>query len=68
VNIDSTSPLVQAASNAAQGSVAEAASVAVLKKSQDAEASAALQLIQAIPQAPSLATEGKIGTQLNVFA
>ena len=71
MNIDSTSSLVQAASNAVQGSVAEQASVAVLKKAQDAEASAALQLIQALPNArsaPTLATEGNVGTQLNAFA
>ncbi|MBV8087016.1 MAG: YjfB family protein [Chloroflexi bacterium] len=43
---------VSAASGASSASLDQAASVAVLKKSMDAEQSVALQLIQAIQPAP----------------
>jgi len=71
VNVESGSSIVQAASNATQGNLADEAGIMVLKKAEEADAAAALGLIQALPKAPSLlalATEGKVGTQLNVFA
>ena len=71
MNIDSGSSIVRAASTATQGSLANEVSIRVLKKAEEADAATALGLIQALPKAPSLlalATEGKVGTQLNVFA
>ena len=44
-----------------------AASVAVLKKAMDLQASSAAQLIQALPQ-PALANSGSVGTKVNTFA
>jgi len=71
MNIDSGSSIVRAVSNANPGSLAEEVSTTVLKKAEDSEASVALGLIQSLPRMPSAlspATEGKVGTQLNVFA
>ena len=61
------SSTVMNASAADLGSVQGAASVAVLKKSMDQQASAAAQLIAALPQ-PALATSGSLGTRVNAFA
>ena len=43
-----------------------AASVLVLKKALDMQASSATQLIASLPQ-PALATSGTLGTQVNTF-
>jgi len=61
------SATVANASSADLGTVQGAASVSVLKKALNAQASSALQLIQALPQ-PALATSGSVGTQLNTYA
>jgi hypothetical protein len=63
VNIASA---VATISSASQGAIANDVSLLVLKKAQDAQASAALALVQAIK--PALATQGSVGTQLNAFA
>ena len=55
------------ASAADAGTVQGAASIAVLKRSMDAQASSAAQLIAALPQ-PALATTGTLGTRVNSFA
>lgn len=61
----------QVNSAVASTSTSDAVSVLVLKKAISSQASAALGLIQALPQPPSmlqLATGGNIGTRVNVFA
>ena len=55
------------ASTADLSSVQGSASVLVLRKAIDAQASTAAQLIQALPQ-PPLATTGPLGTQVNTYA
>ena len=67
MNIAST-PAVQAASAAAQGSTADAVNILVLKKALDQQAVAAASLLQALPTVPPLATSGNVGTKLNTFA
>lgn len=61
------SSVVAAAGDAAPGTVQGAAALSVLKKALDLQASAAAQLIQALPQ-PALATSGAVGTRVNLFA
>jgi|GWRWMinimDraft_11_1066019.scaffolds.fasta_scaffold69387_2 hypothetical protein len=56
------------ASSATPGTVQGAAALMVLRKTMDMQAAGAMQLIQALPQAPSLAASGQLGTQLNVYA
>jgi hypothetical protein len=66
VNISNT-PAVQTATSAAQSSTSDAVNMLVLKKALNMQASAAMTLLQAIPQ-PPLATQGTVGTQVNTFA
>jgi len=61
------SATVANASSADLGSVQGAASISVLKKAIDMQASSAVQLIEALPQ-PPLATSGTVGTQVNTYA
>jgi hypothetical protein len=56
------------ASSADLSTTQGAASLLMLKKSLDAQASTAAQLISALPQQPALATSGSLGTQVNTFA
>jgi hypothetical protein len=67
-----TGPIsAQVDSAVASSSTSDAVSVLALKKAISSQASAALGLIQALPQPPSmleLATSGNIGTRVNVFA
>jgi hypothetical protein len=56
------------ASSATPGTVQGAAAMMVLRKTMDMQAASAVQLIQALPQPPALATSGSVGTQLNVVA
>lgn len=67
------SPAITAAIDAGMSfKQAEATQVAVqntvLRKSLDMQASNAAILLQALPQAPGLATEGSVGTRVNTFA
>jgi hypothetical protein len=62
-----SSATVNNASGADLGSVQGAASVMVLKRALQAQASSAVQLIQALPQ-PALASSGSLGTQVNTYA
>ena len=68
MNIYSGSLSARAASDATQGRIGDAVNILVLKKAQAADAAAALGLIQSLPKVPPLATEGTVGTRLNVFA
>jgi hypothetical protein len=67
MNIAST-PAVQATTAAASGQTADAVNMLVLKKALDVQASGALALLQALPTAPALATQGSVGTRVNTFA
>lgn len=58
---------VATASNADPGTVQGAAAMLMLKKSMDAQSTAAAQLIATLPQ-PALATSGHLGTRLNAYA
>jgi hypothetical protein len=61
------SAIVNNASSADLSTIQGNASVLVMKKALDAQASGAAQLIAALPQ-PALATSGTVGTQVNTFA
>jgi hypothetical protein len=52
---------------AQEGSVQAAAGVSVMKKSENLQAAAVDELLQALPQ-PALATTGSLGTQVNTYA
>ncbi len=67
-NSASVSAAVNSASSGAQGTVQSAASTLVLKKALDMQASDAVQLLNALPQQPALATEGSVGRNVNTFA
>ena len=67
MNISSTSA-VQAATSAAAAPASDAVNVLVLKKALNAQATAAAALLQALPQAPALASTGSVGTRVNTFA
>ena len=67
MNISSTSA-VQAATSAAAAPASDAVNVLVLKKALNAQATAAATLLQALPQAPALASTGSVGTRVNTFA
>jgi hypothetical protein len=61
-----SSATVANASAADPGTVAGAASLLVLKKALNMQASSAAQVIQALQQ-PALATSGALGTRVNTF-
>lgn len=66
-----SSAVPSAAAAVAQGSPLQDVQITVLKKAMNAQASAAAALVQALPQptgALPLATQGSLGTQLNVRA
>ena len=67
MNISNT-PAVQAASAAAQGATADAVNILVLKKALDMQAVSAATLLQALPAAPQLASNGSLGTRIDAFA
>lgn len=66
-NSPSVSAAVSSASNSAPGTVGNAASLMVLRKAMDVQASGAAALLEALPQ-PALATEGNLGRNLNTYA
>jgi hypothetical protein len=61
-------PGVSAATQAAQSPTADAVQMNVLKKALDTQTAAAATLLQGIPQAPQLATEGSVGRHVNTYA
>lgn len=66
-----SSSVPTAAAAVAQGSRLQDVQISVLKKAMNLQASSAAALIQALPQptgALPLATQGNLGTQLNVRA
>jgi len=62
-----TSSAVSGANASTPGTVQGAASVLVLKKALDMQASSATTLIESLPQ-PVLANSGTLGTKVNTFA
>jgi len=64
----SVNAAVSGASDDTSGSVAQAASLLVLRKALDTQAAGAAELLAALPQAPALATEGHLGRHLNTYA
>ena len=68
MDISMTNRIVSTATAQASQSTSDAINIRVLKKAIDIQANAAATLIQAIPQVPTLATSGNLGTQLNTYA
>lgn len=66
----STQGLVQVATAMSDAQTSQAIQVSVLKKAINADASGALTLLQSVPTTGDLplATEGTLGTQVNVLA
>lgn len=67
-NSTSVDAAVNNASADVPGSVGSAASMFVLRKAIDVQASGAAALIAALPQPPALATEGSLGRNINTYA
>ncbi|WP_092942375.1 YjfB family protein [Roseateles sp. YR242] len=67
-NSPSVSAAVSGASNSMPGTVSNAASLLMLRKALDVQESGAVALLDALPQAPALATEGTLGRNLNTYA
>jgi hypothetical protein len=65
---DLTVNVAQAASTLSQSTLGDAVGVAVLKKALQSEQAIAAGLLQALPDSPSLAAEGALGTRVNTFA
>lgn len=68
VNSASLSAAVNNASNGDAGTVQAAASTLVLKKALEMQAAGAIELLNALPRQPALATQGSVGRHLNTFA
>jgi hypothetical protein len=64
----SPAAMVNATVQMKQAQTLQQGQIAVFKKSMDIAESSIAQLIQSVPQPPSLATSGNLGTQLNVYA
>jgi hypothetical protein len=58
----------QLSSALSQATLAQQVDIAVLKKALDAQKIVAAGLLEALPPIPQLATEGSLGTRVNVFA
>lgn len=67
-NSTGVSAAVTSASNGTPGTVQGAASTLVLRKALDIQAAGAVELLNALPQQPALATQGNIGRNVNTFA
>ncbi|WP_343636000.1 putative motility protein [Roseateles sp.] len=67
-NSPSVAAAVTNASNGTPGTAGNAASLLVLRKALDAQEAGAAALLEALPQAPALATEGNLGRNLNTYA
>jgi hypothetical protein len=67
-NSTGVSAAASSASNGTPGTVQSAASTLVLRKALDMQAAGAVELLNALPQQPTLATEGHLGRHVNTFA
>ncbi len=68
MNISASPGVSSATSAASQASPADSAPVLVLKKALDMQAGNAATLLQALPEAPALATDGSLGRNLDEYA
>jgi len=68
MDVSLTNQILSTATSMSQAKTAQEVSTTVLKKSMDMQESAAATLLQALPQAPQLATSGSLGTKLNTYA
>ncbi|MFG6455360.1 putative motility protein [Roseateles sp. BYS96W] len=71
MNIANSAVVSTATTNASSGDLGTAqgaASILVLKKALDVQASGAIALLNAPPQQPPLATEGSVGRNVNTYA
>jgi len=59
---------VSTATRYAQGETADAVNLLVLRKAMDIQEAGALALLSALPQQPTLATQGSLGRNVNVYA
>jgi hypothetical protein len=59
---------VSAVLNQTQGETADAVNLLVLRKALDIQSQGAMELLNALPQPPALATEGSLGRNVNVYA
>ena len=67
-NSPSVDAAVGNASSSTPGTVGNAAGMMVLRKALDTQAAGAAALISALPQPPTLATEGHLGRNINAYA
>lgn len=67
-NSASVNAAANSASNGEPGTVQSAASTLVLKRALQTQAESAMALLNALPQQPALATQGKVGRNLDTFA
>lgn len=63
----SPTALVNAAVQMQQAQTAQLAQILVLKRAMDVQAAGAMALLQAVPASLPLATDGSLGTQLNLL-
>lgn len=68
MDVSSTSSLVNALNAGNTTRTQQAAQVMVFRKALDSQEANALAMLQAVPPAPQLATEGTLGTQVNTKA
>ncbi len=60
--------LVNAVVQMQQAQTTQQAQILVMKKAMDVQAAGVLALLQAVPASLPLATEGSLGTQVNLLA
>lgn len=63
-----TNSIINTATTLASGKNADALNTKMLKKAIDIQATTAASLLQALPQQPSLANSGTLGTKLHAVA
>jgi hypothetical protein len=68
MDIALTSSILHAATAQTQRETSDAVQVAVLKKAMQAQASAAMTLLEAVPQPPASTPAGPLGHQLDTYA
>jgi ABC-type microcin C transport system permease subunit YejE len=64
----SPAAMANATAQMKQAQTIQQGQIAVFKKTMDIAETSIAQLIQSVPQPPSLATSGNLGTKLNVYA
>ncbi len=64
----SPAAMANATAQMKQAQTIQQGQIAVFKKTMDIAETSIAQLIQSVPQPPSLASSGNLGTKLNVYA